>query len=253
MSVKPVYKFDYVTYSDDAVPEALQGSTYWYDTGTKNSAESVYYDTSDTYAYWFTGAAAVVTVIADVGGATTDGFVQSGDTATGFGAWTGTLTINEHSISDAWYRAETTAFESLAAFVGSQEGRACFRGFLPVQGDAEEDMYVNVWQMSSGNSGEFEMSRLWGADANWCSLRADAKIESTWETREKAMNFAGAVIAWLKSTSNLNGVGNVTWCTLSDIPAEPEIYRTDGKMNRQRYWRQTIELELVYKTESEYG
>lgn len=348
MSVKPVYEFEYVTTSTDAVPADLQGSTYWYDTGTTENAESVFYGVGDVYAYWYDGADWIVTIVADVGGTPTNLFkaksypsiismvgsgeggdyeatdyTYSGDTiihewvngdlheikqagqgytvdnsvyATidggvyelppktaadwenaddqpfltgsapsptleydisesliGQGAWTGTITISPDTISDSWYRAETTAFESFRAFVGATEGRDCFRGFLPVQGDSFDDKLTNVWQMSSGGSSEFEMDRLYGADANWCSLRSDAHIESTWSDREDAMKFSGAVLAWLKSTNNLNEVGNVSWCTLAEIAEEPEIYRTDGKKNRDRLWRQTINLELVYKTGSNYN
>lgn len=251
---KPIYDFKYVTNSADAEPEALINSTYWYDTGTTENSEAVYYDTSDTYAYWYDSADWFISLVADVGGTPTNYFIEAvTGTLTGTGDFSGTITIKSNVISDAWYRAETTAFESLAAFVGATEGRECFRGFLPVQGDSTDDLFVNVWQLTSGGSSAFEMDRLYGADANWCSMRTDARLESTWEEREDAMKFAGAVEAWLKSTNNLNEVGNVTWCTMLDLPAEPEIYRTDGKKNRARYWRQTVELEIVYKTESTYN
>jgi hypothetical protein len=65
------------------------------------------------------------------------------------------------------------------------------------------------------------------------------------------MTFTGLVMAWLDETNNLAETGNVQWCALGAIPAEPEIYRTDGT-NRQRYWRQTIDLELIYTTDSSY-
>lgn len=254
--MNPHYEFDWVTNSEDASEAALLGSTYWYDTGTTESGESVYYDTSDTYAFWYSGAQWNITLIADVGG--TPFFFYAGEDGTptgdmtGIGAWGGTITVGEVTISDAWYRAETTAYESFRDFTGAKDGRECFRGFLPVQGDSDDDKYVNVWQFTSGDSVEFELDRIKGDNPNWCSLRSDARIESTWDTRERAMKFAGAVIAWLKSTDNLKETGNVTWCTLSDIPSEPEIYRTDGAKNRERYWRQNINLELVYKTENNY-
>lgn len=247
----PNYTFDYRTTASDTVQPGLEGSTYWYDTGTTEGGEPVYYDTSETYAYWKTGFGYWVTVIADVGELPDDYYDQTG---TGQAGWAGgSLAFSDVLITDAWYRAETSVFESFRAFVDGNEGNNCFRGFLPVQGDAEDLLYTNVWQLSSGNSDQFEMDRLWGADANWCSLRSDSHIESVWETREKAMQFSGAVLAWLKATDNMNEVGNVTWCTLSNIPDEPEIYRTDGKINRERYWRQTIDLEIVYKTENNYN
>lgn len=253
MSTKPVYDFEYVTSSTNASPATLQGSTYWYDSGTTENGFPVYYDTSDTYAYFY-GPLSVwlITAIADVGTTPTDRFEDAGSTLTGAGSWTGTITISTHTIADAWYRAETTAFSSLASFVGAEEGQECFRGFLPVRGDGDESLFINVWQMTSGGSGEFVIERTYGAEGNWCSLRADARIESEWESREMAMKFSGAVVAWLKASNNLNQVGNVTWCTLADVPGEPEVFRTTGK-NRERYWRQTIDLELVYKTENIYN
>lgn len=250
--MNPHYDFEYVTTSLDAAPADLQGSTYWYDSGTTENSEGVFYDTSNTYAYWHNGSAWWITVVGEVGGTPAEFFIWSGGELVGVGAWQGTLTISADTIADAWYRAETTAFESFAAFVGAHEGRECFRGFLPVQGDNEDYKYTNVWHFTSGDSTEFELDRIKGDNPNWCSLRSDARIESLWKTREEAMRFAGAVIAWLKSTDNLKETGNVTWCTLSDIPAEPEIERTTGKMNRERYWFQTINLELVYSTGGDY-
>lgn len=170
----------------------------------------------------------------------------------GFGAWSGALTLNEYVISDSWYRAETTAFDSLATYLNCTENANCFRGFLPVQGDGEDALNVDTWMMASGGSGEFDIDRLAGDGAAWCSLRADCRIDSLWETRQGAMKFAGAVMAWLKSTDNLNATGNVTWCRLTGIPAEPEIYRTAGR-NRKRYWKQEMSLELIYKTESAFS
>jgi len=172
-------------------------------------------------------------------------------TLTGFGSFSGSLTVSEHVIADAWYRAETTAFESLASFLGCTEGVNCFRGFLPVQGDAEDYLDANVWQMTSGSDGGFEIEDTFGADALWCSLQAGARIESVWESRADAMKFAGAVMAWLKQTGNLNEVENVTWCTLSAVPDEPKITRTQG-INRERFWEQTIDLTLTYRTENVY-
>jgi len=67
MSKKPVYEFELVTTSDDATPTALQGSVYWYDSGTEENSEIVYYDASDTYAYWNDGTDWMISIIALVG------------------------------------------------------------------------------------------------------------------------------------------------------------------------------------------
>ena len=241
------YAIEFKTESTDAVPAALQGTKYWYDTGTTENDEAVYYDNlTGLYAYWNDGTDWIVSAVADVGGTPTDYFDLDGQ-----GDWTGTITIGTNVIADAWYRAETTAFDSLKAFTGSVEGVDCFRGFLPVQGDDTDDLLVNLWSFTSGGS-DFDIQRLYGSDALWCSMQANARIESLWETRQKAMEFAGLVQAWIKETGNLGQTEAVEWLTLSDLPPEPEIDRTSG-INRQRIWRQTIELELTYKTETVFS
>ena len=72
----------YKTTSSDAVPVAFQDSIYWYDTGTTENGEIVYYDTADTYAYWYSGSVWLITVIADVGGSPTDYFLGIPETVT---------------------------------------------------------------------------------------------------------------------------------------------------------------------------
>jgi len=58
----------YKTTSSDADPVGLQGSVYWYDTGTEANDEAVYYDASNTYAKWTSTTHGVVfTLIADAG------------------------------------------------------------------------------------------------------------------------------------------------------------------------------------------
>lgn len=250
------YEFEFVTTPTAAVtPAALNKSVYWYDSGVEINGEPVYYEPSGEYAYWYWNESApfawYITPVADVGAYGAEYFKQSGLAMTASGTWAGTLAITTNTISDAWYRAETTAFSSLAAFLGCVENDTCFRGFLPVMGDGTALKYVDAWQLTSGGSGTFDTDRLSGAPGNWCSLRTDVRIDSLWKTREKAMKFTGAVLAWLKNTGNLGQVGNVTWCQLSQIPPEPVEYITDGQ-NRQRYWRQTINLELIYKTETSY-
>jgi len=80
MSAKPIYEFDKRTSSTDAVPSALQGSVYWYDTGTTLNGESVYYESTDTYALWYNGTNRVISAIADVDGSPTDYFYEYSDT-----------------------------------------------------------------------------------------------------------------------------------------------------------------------------
>lgn len=84
-------RFQKRMFSDDAVPTALLGYTYWYDTGTTEGGEAVYYDETDTYAYWYDGAGWVVSVVADVGGTPTNFF--DGSPLTGDGAWSGELAV----------------------------------------------------------------------------------------------------------------------------------------------------------------
>jgi len=258
MSLK--YEFDLTTRPDptsevDIIPAALAGTVFWYDTGTTHNSEIVYTDALEQYIYWnvpFVGWA--ITVPQDLGENPDDYFgLGVGDVLTGYSSFAGKLLLNECTISNAWYLAETTAFESFRNFVGATEGVECFRGFLPVMGDGEVDRLVNAWQFSSGDSDGFNIDRLKGEHPSWCSLRGDAQFESLWETREMAMRFSGAVLAWLQSTNNLKEMGNVTWCTLAEIPAEPVIHRTTGRLNRERYWRQTIDLELLYRTGMKYN
>ena len=64
----PHYTFDFRTESTDSVPAALNGSVYWYDTGTTENSEKVYYDASDAYARWHDGVKWIVSAVADVGG-----------------------------------------------------------------------------------------------------------------------------------------------------------------------------------------
>ena len=155
------------------------------------------------------------------------------------------------TIADAWYRAETTAFDSLAAFMQCEEKRGCWRGAMPLQGDAEDFKYMDTWSFTSGNSGDFDMDRVTGENPVWCSLRVDALAEGLFETREKAMNFAGMIMAWLKSNDNLSETGNVFQCVLAEIPSQPEEYLARGR-NTLRLWKQTVNLEMVYATETVY-
>jgi len=170
----------------------------------------------------------------------------------GQGAFSGTLTLSTNVISDAWYRAETTVFESLSSFMQCTEKRSCWRGAMPLMGDNEEFKSVNTWAFSSGTSADFDLDRVTGDNPVWCSLRVDALVDGLFETRERAMNFAGMVLAWLKSTDNLSETGNVFQCVLSAIPPRPEEYITKGRLP-VRYWQQTIQLEIVYVTESVYS
>lgn len=256
----PHYGFDYVSVASGAVvPANLETPTYWYDSGeTDQSQNKIYYDADKNYnifAYnneWWIAAFGTLAPPP----AMTDSFIKTGLSSitgsyTGFEGWSGTLVLDEPVIGDAWYRAETAAFDSLVSFTGSTENDNCFRGFLPIMGDGTDLKYVNVWQMTSGGSGTFDMERLSGESGNWCSLRTDLRIDSIWKSRQEAMEFSGAVLAWLRSTGNMAQIENVTWCFLSEIPSEPEEYLTDGR-NRQRYWRQAVDLELVYATEAEY-
>jgi len=338
------YQIERKTTSTDAVPEGLQGTLYWYDTGTTQNGEAVYYDNAtSTYAYWYDGSEWLISGVADVGGAPTDyfklqdypltievsgivggsgtyeysgtengkgrwnngdfgirwdvswigvpddswaiildgggppappyGYIvdsstlppKSGWTNTGAGAaaleytvpanqyvgqgaWSGTITVGEYTIADAWYRAETICFESFRNYSGNEEERDCFRGYLP-QNEFGDPTQANVWMMTSGGSAEFDIVRLAGDNASWCSLRTDARIDSIWDTRQKAMEFSGLVLAWLKENDNMTEQGNIEWCRLTDIPQEPEIYTSKGQIPKL-YWNITIPLELIYKTEN---
>jgi hypothetical protein len=210
---------------------------FWFDTATDrwwNSVTAEIGDTTDTANVKWRGPVDV----ANLYGTYEDPYDGSSD-----------LIASQYTLGDAWYRAETTAFESLKDFCGCEEERECYRGYLPIEGDTDDFKLVNVWMMTSGSSAEFDMVRVTGENPNWCSLRSDARIESLWETRQRAMEFAGMVKAWLRETDNMRETDNIEWCRLADIPLEPVEYITNGR-TRKRYWQQTINLELIYKTEN---
>lgn len=70
----PNYRFDYKTSSTDASEAGLQGAVYWYDSGTEENSETVYYENSGLYAYWNDGSDWLVSAVGDVGGSPTDCF-----------------------------------------------------------------------------------------------------------------------------------------------------------------------------------
>ena len=250
MSAKPIYEFDKVTTSTDAVPAALQGSVYWYDTETVVNSEAVHYESTDTYAYWYDGAAWLITVVADVDTVSTDKFTLSGSTLTGADAFSGTLTLSENTITEAWNKAERAVFTSLISFLGCTERVNAFRGRFELNQDGDIK-YRNVWKIDSGGSASaFDADRTYGEDGSWCSLMVDAEVEGYFDTRTKAMNFASSVLAWLKHTNNLKTVSgsNVTWCMMTDLPQAPEP--TVGVA--QVMWAVKVPLQILYLTGGEY-
>ena len=170
----------------------------------------------------------------------------------GKGTWSGTITLSDIVIVDAWSRAETAVFDSLKSFAGYEENKNCYRGFLPIHGDGDDMLQYNVWMLTSGGSGEFDTDRLSADNPLWCSLRSDARIDSIWKDRSDAMKWGGVVMAWLKQVENLRETGNIEQVRMTDIPAEPEEYLI-GDRQRERYWKQTVDLEIIYKTETEYA
>ena len=248
MSAKPIYEFDKRTSSTDAVPSALQGSVYWYDTGTTLNSESIYYESTDTYAYWNDGADWLITVVADVDTTPTDKFTLSGSTFTGAGAWSGALTLSEFTIQESWNSAERDVFESLIAFLGCTEGVNAFRGRYPTNADGNIK-YRNVWMINSGGAGgAFDAERTYGLDGNWCNVLVDAEVRGFFKTRVMAMNFASSVLAWLKHTNNMNETGSVNWCMLTDLPSPPEPLVIGDSLQ----WEVVVPLQILYLTEGEY-
>ena len=250
MSAKPIYEFDKRTTSEDAVPAGLQGDVYLYDSEEVVNGEAVYYESTDTYAYWNDGTNWLITVVADVDTTPTDKFTLSGSTFTGSGTFSGTLTLSENTISEAWNKAERAVFTSLISFLGCTERVNAFRGRFELN-EAGETKYRNIWKIDSGGTADaFDAERTYGTDGNWCNLLVDAEIEGYFDTRIKAMNFASSVLAWLKSTDNLKTVSgsNVTWCMLTDLPLAPEP--TVGVV--QVMWSVKIPLQILYLTEGEH-
>jgi hypothetical protein len=171
------------------------------------------------------------------------------------GAWIGAdnnspdITYNENTIGESWNLAESIAYESLSDFLGNTDGVDCFRGYLPIN-DEGTLKQANVWMINSGGtSGDFDIERTYGISGNWCSELIPAEIVGVFENRTTAMNFSGAIQAWLKATNNLNQTGNVNWCHLSALPEPPE----ELIIGRHRYWRIRIPLEILFLTEAVYG
>lgn len=95
--------FEYLSQpSTTVVPSALNTAVYWYDSGTTEGGKSVYYDESDTYAYWYTGTIDVITIVADVGSLGSNYF---NDSLVGQGAWSGTLTLTAGCASNWEWQA----------------------------------------------------------------------------------------------------------------------------------------------------
>ena len=244
MSVE--YLMTKVSRGVDCTPDL--NNTYWVDSGLESdSEETIYYDTSRTYGYWHDGSKWYVTIVADVDGSPTNYFEQvAEDAVVAAGSWSGQLQFEDYTVSDAWRLAEDTCFDSLTAFLGNAEGRDCFRGFLPVNADGTLK-FANVWMFTSGGTaGGFDIGRTYGEAGNWCALLIDAEVEGVFEGRNTAMRFANSVLAWLKSTSNMQTEGNVTWCHLRGLPEAPE----EVIAGNRRYWRVSVPLEILYLTES---
>ena len=83
---KPIYEFEFVTTSADSNQSGLVGDVYWYDTETLENAQPVYYDSTDTYAYWYDGTYWLISTIADVGGVKENAFVATPTSITVTGA-----------------------------------------------------------------------------------------------------------------------------------------------------------------------
>ncbi len=71
-------KHGLISTSSDAVPSALQGEVFWHDTETTENGEKVYYDPTDTYAYWSDGSTWLISAVADVGGSPSSYFKMIG-------------------------------------------------------------------------------------------------------------------------------------------------------------------------------
>jgi len=250
MSARPAYEYEYVTTSTDAVPSALQGTYYWYDSGTELNSQPIYYDSTDTYGFWYNTAnwniSTIETIDLDPAG------VFQGDTTSliGAGTYSGTITMDTNNITDAWNKAERAVFTSLISFLGGNERVNAFRGRFPTN-EAGEIKYRNVWKIDSGGAASaYDAERTYGDDGNWCNLMMDGEIEGYFKSRVVAMNFASSVLAWLRHTDNLKTVSgsNVTWCMLTDLPQPPEP--TVGV--KKVMWTVVIPIQILYLTSGEY-
>ena len=231
--------------------------SYYYEHPSKTQGgESVYYGNIEDRAFWY-----------DSDGAqwfnTTSALIGTTDTGTGvyisadlYGTYIDSdlneIKSTQYTLGDALYRAETTVFESLAAYTGCTEERECFRGYLPVIDASQTPSRANVWMIDIGGTSNFDTDRLATDNALWCALQQNAEIEALWETREDALKFIGTVQCWLKETGNMKETDNITWCRMIEIPESPtrEIY--GGERDLKFFWRVIIPLEIVYRTEYVY-
>lgn len=169
-------------------------------------------------------------------------------TWTGINGGTGTPVYSEYTIGEAWVNAEKAVFDSLLAFTGNTEDTDCFMGYLPINEDGIFKKF-NIWMLNSGGSaGAFGAERTYGTSGNWCNELINADITGIFENRITAMNFAGSVLAWLKSNDNMNQTGIINWCHLRDLPEAPD----ELIMGNHRYWKIIIPLEILFLTESVY-
>ena len=101
---------------------------------------------------------------------------------------------------------------------------------------------------SGGTASAFDAERTYGDNGNWCNILTDAEVSGVFESRMMAMNFATAVLQWLRSTDNMKQTSNITWCMLTDLPQTPE----PNVFENQLMWEVTIPLQILYLTESEH-
>jgi hypothetical protein len=160
----------------------------------------------------------------------------------------GTPVYSEYTMSEAWDTAEKTVFDSLCAFLGNDDDKDAFRGYIPIN-DEGKPKFANVWKITSGgDAGAFDASRTYGENGNWCNLMINAELEGIFENRSTAMYFAGSVMTWLAETNNMSQTGNVNWCHLRDLPGAP----VEQIILSRRYWTIKIPLEILFLTEAVY-
>lgn len=156
------------------------------------------------------------------------------------------------NITDAWLDGSKTCFMKLLSALGGKRDQTAFFGIPPELLSTVE--IPEAWSFTSGGQGTEPISRLWGAQAAWCTLSFNARTIVQGETPEQCMGMAGKVLGFLKDTNNMHNIGNVQWLRVTDMPKEPTfqpIALQNGTTNRV-LWQVEISMEMVIATETEF-
>lgn len=145
------------------------------------------------------------------------------------------------NITKAWKVAERTCFTKLVKHMNAKENVDAFLGFNAADRES--------WMFTSGGLAVGPVARYQGPSPAWCNFSINARIEGVYSVREPCLDLAGAVLGFLKGTTNLNQIGNVQNLAIADFPGEPVAEPQESGI---MIWRVIIPLRLTFATEVEY-